>query len=172
MTCVVVFAHPDPASFSAAVCSAAERGVATGGTAVTDVIDLYGDGYRPSAPIPDSHRSALESATMLVLVHPTWWTAQPAILLGWLQWFAAARWPSLTTVIEIATHGGKRLGNVIAGRAGRRTAHHVTRTVSGDQATFFWVPWYGLDTASAARRSSMLEEVEARLARITRAQRG
>lgn len=166
-----MFAHPDPASFGAAIRSAADRGVHAGGGVVSDLIDLYADGYRPPEPIPDRHRSALERATMLVLVHPTWWTAQPAILLGWLQRVASAQWPSMTTVVEVATHGGKRFGNVLAGAAGRRTGIQVTHAVSGGRARFVWVPCYGLDTASAERRSALLVEVEARLARITRAQR-
>lgn len=131
------------------------------------VLDLYADGYRPSAPLPDSHRSALSSATMVVLIHPTWWTAQPAILLGWMQRLATERWPSITTVVDVATHGGRRLGNVLAGRSGRRTAMHVTRAVSAGRAGFFWVPCYGLDTASADRRSALLRDVETGLTRIT-----
>lgn len=165
-----MFAHPHPVSFGAAVRCAAGRGVHAGGGAVSDLIDLYAEGYRPSEPIRDRHRSALERATMLVLVHPTWWTAQPAILLGWLQHVASERLPSMTTVVEVATHGGRRLGNVLAGRAGRRTGLQVTHAVSGGRARFVWVPCYGLDTASAERRSALLVEVEARLARITRAQ--
>jgi len=166
--CVVVFAHPDPASYGAAVGAAVGRGVVAGGGDITEVLDLYGDGYRPSTPLPDRHRSALESATMLVVVHPTWWTAQPAILLGWLQRLAAERWPTIATLVEVATHGGPKLGNVVAGRAGRRTAIHVTRAVSAGGARYRWVPCYGVDRASADRRSAMLGEVESRLTHITR----
>jgi NAD(P)H dehydrogenase (quinone) len=169
VNCVAVFAHPDPASFGAATRDAACRGVTRGGGVVTAQLDLYGDGYRPSEPIADAHRVALETATMLVLVHPTWWGAAPAILHGWLQHLASERWPTLSAVVDVATHGGSRLANVLAGRAGRRTVLHVTSAATAGAAACFWVPCYGLDRASPARRSRLLERCEARLERITAA---
>lgn len=170
MTSVVVFAHPCAGSFGAAVCDAARRGLEAGGGDVAEVLDLYADGYRPGAPLAEGHRHSLAGATMLTLVHPTWWSAQPAILLGWLQHVAGHErpLPFLADVVDVATHGGRRLDNVLTGRAGRRTAAHFTNLMSGGRARFHWVPCYGLDTASADRRADLLAGVEASLTRTSR----
>ncbi|MCK6551172.1 NAD(P)H-dependent oxidoreductase [Myxococcota bacterium] len=83
-------AHPDPASFNAALADAWRRGAeAEGATVKTfDVPRLAFDpvlrgGYR--APMDDEPalaelRAALEASAHVTWVFPTWWAAPPAIL--------------------------------------------------------------------------------------------
>lgn len=101
MRCLVVHAHPDPESFSAAL---RERAVAalTGAGHEVEVIDLYGLGFNPCLteqehvdyfsigldhpdPTVAGHIESLSRAEMLVFVYPTWWSGLPAILKGWLD---------------------------------------------------------------------------------------
>jgi NAD(P)H dehydrogenase (quinone) len=97
---LVVFAHPDPESFSAALCAAAVDGLRSAGHHV-DVIDLYAEQFDPR--LSHDERVAYESPTPmlsaqvvgyaelvrqaqgLVFVYPTWWWGLPAILKGWLD---------------------------------------------------------------------------------------
>ena len=115
MNVLLVFAHPEPASFSAALKNEAVATLAQSGHAVT-VSDLYAMGWNPAlgsdefahdradadyldlsreqehAHRNDSHAAdvraeqAKVAAADLVLFHfPVWWFGMPAILKGWVD---------------------------------------------------------------------------------------
>ena len=115
MNVLIVFAHPEPASFSAALKNEAVAALAAAGHAVT-VSDLYAMKWNPSlgpdefaldranpgfldlsreqehAYRRDSHAAdvraeqAKVAASDLVLFHfPVWWFGMPAILKGWVD---------------------------------------------------------------------------------------
>lgn len=101
MRCLLVHAHPDPESFSAALRERAVAALERAGHDV-DVIDLYGTGYEPCLterehvdyhtigldhpdPVVADHIERLARAQVLVFVYPTWWSGLPAILEGWLE---------------------------------------------------------------------------------------
>jgi NAD(P)H dehydrogenase (quinone) len=115
MNVLVVFAHPEPASFSAALKNAGVAALAAAGHAVT-VSDLYAMGWDPAlgprefehgradadfldlsreqehAFANHSHAEDVRSeqakvaAADLVLLHfPVWWFGMPAILKGWVD---------------------------------------------------------------------------------------
>jgi len=115
MNTLIVFAHPEPASFSAALKNEALAALTRAGHAVT-VSDLYAMGWNPalgprefehdraSADFLDlsreqehAHRNASHAddvraeqakvtAADLVLFHfPVWWFGMPAILKGWVD---------------------------------------------------------------------------------------
>lgn len=101
MRCLVVHAHPDPASFSTALRERAVTGLERAGHQV-DVIDLYGEGYRPCLseaehigyetigadhpdPVVRAHIELVLAAEALIFVYPTWWSGVPAIMKGWLE---------------------------------------------------------------------------------------
>jgi putative NADPH-quinone reductase len=102
---LVVHAHPDPDSFSAALRARAEAGLTRAGHQVT-VLDLYRLGYNPTLsaeelrsyeslggptgathpdPMVADHLELLGQAQALVFVYPTWWQGLPAMLKGWLD---------------------------------------------------------------------------------------
>lgn len=100
MRYLVVFAHPDSESFSAALCRSAVDGLQEAGHHV-DLIDLYAEGFDPrmstaerrayetetpilSAQI-EHHAALVRRAQGLIFVYPTWWWGMPAIMKGWLE---------------------------------------------------------------------------------------
>lgn len=115
MNVLIVFAHPEPASFSAALKNEAVATLAQAGHAVT-VSDLYAMRWNPAlgpeefahdradatfldlsreqehAHRNDSHAAdvraeqAKVAAADLVLLHfPVWWFGMPALLKGWID---------------------------------------------------------------------------------------
>lgn len=96
MRILIVLAHPDPASFNHALAGAAAEALAHGGHDVS-LRDLYAEGFDPVLPageIPsecelprdlDAWCQEVSSAQGIVVVHPNWWGAPPAILKGWID---------------------------------------------------------------------------------------
>jgi NAD(P)H dehydrogenase (quinone) len=101
MRWLVIYAHPDPDSFCAALRDAAVEALAASGEDV-EVIDLYALDFA-AAMTDDEHRRYEEISTDhpdasvrshieivgrvegIVFVYPTWWSSLPAILKGWLD---------------------------------------------------------------------------------------
>lgn len=99
MRILVLFCHPDPASFVASVGTALVARLEALGHAV-QVIDLYAQGFDPvldreawrahrqdrtaEAGLAD-HVTALRACEALVVVYPTWWYGLPAVLKGWFD---------------------------------------------------------------------------------------
>ncbi len=114
MNVLIVYAHPEPTSFTAALKDAAVRVLSTAGHQV-EVSDLYGEGFNPVAGRHDFTRVAdpmrfhyqseqlaasrsggfaadllreqdrLMRADLLVFVFPLWWGGLPAIVKGWFD---------------------------------------------------------------------------------------
>lgn len=114
MRTLIVHAHPEPASFSAALVRAAAAALAGAGHELR-ISDLYADGFDPVSDrrnftsVADAARyrqqseEALASATggyspglqaemdklawceALILQFPLWWLGMPAILKGWVD---------------------------------------------------------------------------------------
>jgi NAD(P)H dehydrogenase (quinone) len=100
MHTLVVHAHPNPQSFSAALYQLACATLKERGHTV-HALDLYAEGFdpvmsrqerhdylaNPQASIErlQSHVDLLMRCEHLVFVHPTWWNGPPAMLKGWLE---------------------------------------------------------------------------------------
>jgi putative NADPH-quinone reductase len=100
MRVLVVFCHPDPASYCAALRDAALAALARAGHAV-DLLDLYASGFDPVLSAAEratyladtarnvagvaDHVERLRRAEALVVVYPTWFYGPPAMLKGWLE---------------------------------------------------------------------------------------
>jgi NAD(P)H dehydrogenase (quinone) len=92
----IVLAHPDQASFNAAIARTACEALAQDGH-VVDFHDLYAERFDPLlqySEIPkdaglDSmirrHCEEIAQADGIVVVHPNWWGQPPAILTGWVD---------------------------------------------------------------------------------------
>ncbi|MDJ0627256.1 MAG: NAD(P)H-dependent oxidoreductase [Rhodobacter sp.] len=99
MRALVVYCHPRPESFTAAVRDVVLDRLAGAG-AETRLIDLYGCDFDPrlsaaehrdyedlsknQAPVAD-HVADLAWCDTLIFVYPTWWYGLPAMLKGWLD---------------------------------------------------------------------------------------
>jgi NAD(P)H dehydrogenase (quinone) len=111
---LIVYAHPEPTSFTAAMKDAAVRALEAADM-IVEVSDLYGEGFNPVAGrhdfttvadearfhyqteqqhawLNDGYATDLQReqgrmarADMLVLVFPLWWGGIPAILKGWAE---------------------------------------------------------------------------------------
>jgi len=96
MRILLVLAHPDPASFNAALAQRSRQVLAELGHEVI-FRDLHAEGFDPllfhpefpdDAELPpaiEEHCRDLETAEGVVIVHPNWWGMPPAIMKGWID---------------------------------------------------------------------------------------
>ena len=95
MKILVVLAHPNPASFNAAIAQTVVNTLESGGHEAI-FHDLYTENFDPvlkTGEIRDgiipadiaSYSNELASAEGIVIIHPSWWGQPPAILKGWLD---------------------------------------------------------------------------------------
>ena len=112
MNVLIVYAHPEPASFNAAMCARARDALTQAGHEVV-VSDLYGEGFNPVAGRHDfvsvadpnvfhyqteqahaarhgtfasditREQRRVADADLVILQFPLWWGGVPAILKGW-----------------------------------------------------------------------------------------
>jgi len=192
MRTLVVYCHPNPASLVAAANERVLAGLRTAGHEVRSV-DLYAEGFRPElsaderrlhlepglAPELQPYADALRWAEALVLVYPTWWSGQPAMLKGWIDrvWACGVAFdlppgsrvvrPLLTNIRRIAvvtTHGSSKWVNALEGESGKRTAFRSIRMVCSRRVRTSWTAIYGLDRADEAKRTAWLDRVESTFA--------
>ena len=98
MRVLVVYAHPNPASFCHALLRRVESALDEAGHEVR-VKDLYAEGFNPvlsaaelgalnDGRVPEviaHEQAALAWAEALVFIYPLWWFGTPAILKGWFD---------------------------------------------------------------------------------------
>ncbi|MGH9272191.1 MAG: NAD(P)H-dependent oxidoreductase [Ilumatobacteraceae bacterium] len=188
MNTLVVYCHPDPASFTAACRDRVLAALARRGHEVR-LRDLYGEGFDPlfsaderslhlepgAAPAVAGHVADLQWCRQLILVHPTWWSAQPAMLKGWFErvlvngvaWHLPAGAkrlrPGLRNVRRIVTvtsHGSSKLTNALEGEVGKRFAGRMLRSLCHPLARTKWIALYGIDTSTAEQRAAFLERID------------
>jgi NAD(P)H dehydrogenase (quinone) len=191
---LVVSCHPVEESFGVAVRERVLAGLAAAGAEVRHT-DLYAIGFDPRFtaeeraehrlpgcdPSLASHAADLRWCDTLVLVYPTWWSGQPAMLKGWIDrvWVCGVAWtlppganrlrPGLRNVrrlVAVTTHGSAKLINAMEGEAGKRTVTRSLRTMCHPLARTTWLAFYGLDTSSPVRRQAFLDRVERRITRL------
>lgn len=162
---VVVYAHPCYDSFVAAMRVAAVAGLVRAGHDVT-VLDLHRDGIDITGPIPEAHLAALGEADVFVVVYPTWWGGQPAILTAWLGLIVdlpGRVLPRARRVVAVTSHGSSKLSNALGGRPGYHVLRRFTAITCAPGAKRDFVGFYEIDTADAAARTAFLDRVTERL---------
>ncbi|WP_420450513.1 NAD(P)H-dependent oxidoreductase [Ilumatobacter sp.] len=193
---LVVRCHPLADSLTAA---SAERVLAAldAAGARTRVRDLYAEGFVPeldehehrrhrSPGVSDDvagHADDLRWCDTLILVHPTWWSGQPAMLKGWFDrvWAAGVAWElpdgatrlhpllhDLRRLVVVTTHGSSKLVNALQGEGGKRTVTRSLRAMCHPRARTTWIALYGVDTCDEAARQRFLDRVERRVTAIAR----
>jgi len=98
MKALVVYAHPNSASFSNGILKTVVDSLQAKGTEVT-VRDLYATNYNPvlsaqdlagvySGNVPKEildEQALIAEADSLIFIYPLWWAGFPAILKGWID---------------------------------------------------------------------------------------
>ncbi len=193
---LVVYCHPSAGSYVEAVRDRALAGLERAGADVR-VADLYADGFDPAFgeeewrrhlepgadPAVARYADDLAWAELLVLVYPTWWSGQPAMLKGWIDrvWVSGVAWelpeganqlrPMLTNIrriVAVTTHGSSKLINSFEGEAGKRTITRSLRAMCHRRARTTWLAHYGVDKSTPDERGAFLDRVEERLAALAR----
>ncbi len=188
----MVFAHPLPDSFGAALRDAAATALREAGHDVR-IRDLYAEGFDPvlSAEAHRAHLAAPDSkpeiagevellrwAESLVFVYPTWWGGQPAILKGWFDRVLVLgvaydlvpgagritpRLRQIRRISVVTTHGSSKWVNALQGEPGKRALLRGLRSLCHPLTRTRWIALYGLDRASLAEREQFIRRVKRRL---------
>ena len=126
---------------------------------------------------------SLQWCDALVLVYPTWWGAQPAIMKGWIDrvFMNEVAWvlpegearikPLLTNVrrfVVVTTHGSSKFINSIQGEGGKRIALRSIRLMFHSRVRTRWIGIYRLDRSHADRRQRQIKRVSRQLSRVFR----
>jgi len=189
MKAYVVYCHPLQTSFLAAARDRVLAGLAAAGHEVR-VTDLYADNFRPelsawerthhldppeTKPEIAEYADNLRWCDALVLVYPTWWGGQPAMLKGWIDrvWVAGVAYElppgairirpllrNIRRLVVVTTHGSSKLINVAQGESGKRVVTRALRVLCHRRARTKWIAFYGIDRASDSDRSQFLDRVE------------
>jgi NAD(P)H dehydrogenase (quinone) len=194
MRVLVVHCHPDPESLVAAARDRVLAGLRHGGHDVR-LTDLYAEGFDPcfderdhrshlepgTAPALDRHADDLRWCEALVLVYPTWWSAQPAMLKGWIDrvWVRGVAWElppgsnrlrpllrNIRRIVVVTSHGSSKLVNALEGEAGKRTASRALRILCHPLCRTSWIALYDVDRSDEDRRRRFLDRVERCLAAL------
>ena len=192
MRAFVVFAHPVPESYSAALHKVVVDTIGSRGWEVDDC-DLYAENFTPALSAEErrgyhdepgniepvrEYVDRLTGADALILVFPVWIFGFPAILKGFFDRVCVPGvsfrlengrvYPNLTQIRKLAavtTYGGTRLRALGVGDPPRRI---VTRAVrfycQPDKLRYLAL--YDMNRADDAKRARFLERVRAEMERF------
>lgn len=196
MRVAVVLAHPNPDSFSHELARRAASGLASAGHEV-QVVDLYAIGFRAAMspeereayhgdrPVLDpqvrTQIDLVRSVEALVFVYPTWWSALPAVLKGWLERVMVPgvgfRFdertgkirPNLTDIrhlVGISTYGSPKWYVRAINDNGRRTLMRALRLSCGWRVERHWLGFHAIDSASHDARTEFAARVEREMSEL------
>jgi NAD(P)H dehydrogenase (quinone) len=195
----VVFCHPTHESLTGAALERTLRGLTSGGHEIR-LTDLYAEGFRPEfsradreahlvdhTVDPSSRPEIVEFADnlrwcdTLVLVYPTWWAGQPAMLKGWFDrvLVRGVAWDlppgtnriraglkNVRTIVAVTSHGSSKLVNTIEGESGKHLLGRSLRATCGLRCRTKWFALYNVDRSTPEDREQFLDSVERRAARL------
>lgn len=201
MRVLLVSAHPNNQSFLSQLRSTVQHQLQTLGHEVRHH-DLYEEKFNPvftayerlnhvgniESKLPELRELApyvesLQWCDALVLVYPTWWGGQPAILKGWIDrvFMNEVAWvlpegearikPLLTNVrrlVVVSTHGSSKFINAIQGESGKRIALRSIRLMFHPRVRTKWIGIYRLDRSHEIRRRRQVGRVMRRVSRAFR----
>ncbi|MGB8858055.1 MAG: NAD(P)H-dependent oxidoreductase [Ilumatobacteraceae bacterium] len=189
MKVYLVYCHPSETSITAAARDRALAGLQAAGHDVR-VNDLYAEGFVPElsawertnhlAP-PDTkpeiapYAANLRWCEALVMVYPTWWAGQPAMLKGWIDrvWVSGVAYElpeganrirpklqNIRRIVAITTHGSSKFVNILEGEGGKRIVTRSLRVLCSKLARTKWIALYRIDRSTDAQRTQYLDRVE------------
>jgi putative NADPH-quinone reductase len=193
MRVLVLYAHPNPESFGAALHEATVESLRKAGHAVDDC-DLNAEGFQPvltrqervayhdipmnTDPVA-GYVERLRRAEALVIVTPVWNFGWPAILKGF---FDRVFLPGvsfalkdgkvrgvLTNIRRIAvvtTYGGTRWRAFLVGDPPRKIATRVLRAVTDFKTPIAYLAHYDMNRSTPETRGAFLAKVRRRLSNL------
>jgi NAD(P)H dehydrogenase (quinone) len=195
MRILVLYAHPCPESFAAALHDKVVQILRQAGHDVDDC-DLYAEDFDPvlsrqerinylnvpenRRPVED-HVRRLERAEGLVLVFPVWNFGFPAILKGFLDrvflpgvsfrlenGLATPNLRHVKVLLAVTTYGAPRWRAVLIGDPPRRCVMRMLRVLVAPLARRRYLALYDMNRQTAAGRAAFLKKVERAVARVGR----
>ncbi len=197
MKALVVYCHPHPGSFTAAVRDTVLDRLRAAGAAVR-VHDLYAEGFAPVLTAGEwqgyldspANRAPVDAAVTdvlwcdtLIFVYPTWWYGLPAMLKGWLDRVllpdvaflmpdAVNRTirPGLTHITRLGvftTCGASRWLTWLIGAPGRRTLMRGVGFLCHPRRRTVFAAHYLMDSSTPASRAAHLARVVRAMDRLT-----
>lgn len=193
MRTLVVYCHPNRDSFVSAALDATLDGLRDGGHELR-VTDLYAGGFDPVFSAEDlahhrtpdgkrddvaAHAENLRWCEQLVLVYPTWWAGQPAMLKGWIDrvFVNGVAWTlpegkrrirpllrNIRRITVVTTHGSSKFVNALEGEAGKRIATRAIRVLCSRRCRTRWIAMYTVDRSTELQRAHFLHRVRLQLA--------
>ncbi|MFO7854961.1 MAG: NAD(P)H-dependent oxidoreductase [Paracoccaceae bacterium] len=194
MRLLVVYCHPVPESFGAALRDKVVGSAEAAGHEVR-LRDLYAEGFDPvmsaeerrgyhepgenERPVAE-HVADLRWCEGLIFVYPTWWFGQPAMLKGWLDRVfvphVAFTMPTETTPIGPGLLNIRLVGAVSTlgspwwlWTSLLRPGRNILRGVAAcchPKSKRFWMGLHKMDTVPEAARKRYLERVGRRIASL------
>ncbi len=197
MNVYVVYCHPDRESLAGAALERVMAGLQQGGHTIR-LSDLYADGFDPALSAAEranqlvDHREhpevrpALQGyiddltwCDTLVLVYPTWWGGQPAMLKGWFDrvWVTGVVYEApagknritsllhnVQRIVVVTTHGSSKRVNSLQGEPGKRTVTRSLRALCNRWCRTDWISLYDVDRATPDDCRRFLARVEHHMA--------
>lgn len=190
MRVLVLYAHPNPESFAAALHSTVVEALRAAGHEVDDC-DLYSEGFDPVlsraervgyhdlATNSDSvagYIARVQAAEALVLCFPVWNFGYPAILKGFFdrvflpgisfKLVDGKVRPNLWNIrrlVAVTTYGGTRWRALLMGDPPRKAVCRVLRAVCHPTARPRYLAHYDMNRATPEGRAAFLARVEAQM---------
>jgi NAD(P)H dehydrogenase (quinone) len=193
MRVLVLYCHPNPASYGAALHGAVLRALATAGHQVDDC-DLYAEGFDAvlsreerlgyhdlaanTRPV-QAHVDRLRAAEALVLVFPVWNFGFPALLKGYLDrvflpgvsfgLVDGATQGLLTNIGKVGvvtTYGATWLKATLLGNPPRKFCTRSLRAVTRFSASVDYLAHYDMNRSTAETRAAFLGRVTSHFSRF------
>ncbi|MFN7004274.1 MAG: NAD(P)H-dependent oxidoreductase [Roseinatronobacter sp.] len=196
MRALVVYCHPDPESFNAAICDLVCQRLTAAGAELR-VLDLYACGFDgalsrtewkgyldspANRAVVEEDASALEWCDTLIFIYPTWWYGLPALLKGWLDRVMLPDVaflmpdgvnktirPGLTHITRLGvftTCGASRWLTFLVGAPGKRTLLRGVRLLCARRCRTAFAAHYLMDSSTPDSRAAHLQRVERALTKL------
>jgi NAD(P)H dehydrogenase (quinone) len=196
MRALVVYCHPHPNSFNAAVRDLVIAKLSQAGAEVR-LTDLYARGFQPVLTSPEwthyldcpsnqadvaDEVADLRWCDTLIFVYPTWWYGLPAMLKGWLD---RVMLPEVAFLMPDAAHktirpglhhvsrlgvfttcGASYLLTRVIGAPGRRTLMRGVGFLCAPGKRQVFAAHYLMDTSTEATRRRHLDRVAKKMDRL------
>ena len=190
MRALVVYCHPDPKSFTAAVLEVVKQKLGEA-SAEFRIEDLYSNGFDPvlniqhftdyldtsiNAKPVQRHIDNIKWCDTLIFVYPTWWYGLPAMLKGWLDRTmlpgSAFHLPAsgenrikpghghIKNLAVFTTCGATWFWTQFIGAPGKRTILRGVRFICARRITTAFAAHYSMDSSTPESRAKHLARVK------------
>lgn len=192
---LVIHCHPLNTGFIPEALARVRSGLETSGAEVR-LHDLYAEQFVPELSAEEhrthvqpgvgddlaEHAADLIWCDTLILVYPTWWSGQPAMLKGWIDrvWASGVAWElpdgadrlqprlhNIRRIVAVTSHGSAKHINMLQGEGGKRTLFRSLRAMCHPLTRCHWLAYYGIDAGHTDRQDRFLDALPAKIASVT-----